>query len=97
MRFFCPGPNTFFTAAVLWGTIGPQKVFGPTGQYGVLLLGFPLGVVVTLLVWAAIKYTPARWGYSKYLRQLHPVAMFYGKFKTPVDQSFNDSIQYDEC
>lgn len=27
-RFTCPGINTFFTASVLWGTIGPKKVFG---------------------------------------------------------------------
>jgi len=33
--------NTFFTASVLWGTIGPVKVFGRHGQYAWLLLGFP--------------------------------------------------------
>lgn len=79
MRFYCPGPNTFFTASVLWGTIGPLKVFGHNGQYGTLLLGFPLGVVVTLLIWLAIKYCPNRYTKLKrVLRQLHPVALFFG-------------------
>lgn len=78
MRFFCPGPSTFFTASVLWGTIGPIKVFGINGQYAALLLGFPMGIVITLAVWAAIKYTPSKWPVAKYLRQIHPVAMFYG-------------------
>src|SRR5882724_8994233 len=27
-HYTCPGINQFFTAAVLWGTIGPKKVFG---------------------------------------------------------------------
>ncbi|KAF4950191.1 hypothetical protein FGADI_8339 [Fusarium gaditjirri] len=31
-RFTCPGLNNFFTAAVLWGTIGPKKLFGPGGH-----------------------------------------------------------------
>lgn len=79
MRFYCPGPNTFFTASVLWGTIGPLKVFGHNGQYGPLLLGFPLGILVTALIWLAIKYCPARHRRAKrFLRQLHPVALFYG-------------------
>lgn len=79
MRFYCPGPNTFFTASVLWGTIGPLKVFGHNGQYGTLLLGFPLGIIVTLLIWLSIKYCPARYSKLKrVLRQLHPVALFFG-------------------
>jgi OPT family oligopeptide transporter len=74
MRFLCPGPNTFFTAAVLWGTIGPLKVFGPKGQYGALLLGFPLGILTPVLFYFAAK----RWPKNRYLRQLHPVAIWYG-------------------
>jgi hypothetical protein len=73
-RFFCPGINTFFTAAVLWGTIGPIKVFGATGQYGMLLLGFPLGLLSPFIFWLLVKKFPkVRW-----LRQIHPVALWYG-------------------
>ncbi|KAI3559083.1 OPT oligopeptide transporter [Colletotrichum abscissum] len=74
MRFFCPGPNTFFTAAVLWGTIGPIKVFGHQGQYNYLLLGFPLGIILPVLFYYLIKFYPK----NRYLRQFHPVALFYG-------------------
>ena len=42
----CPGVNTFFTAALLWGTYGPHKLFGKNGQYQLLLLGFPIGVAI---------------------------------------------------
>ncbi|KAJ6576172.1 OPT oligopeptide transporter protein-domain-containing protein [Mycena vulgaris] len=27
-HFTCPGVNTFFTASVLWGTLGPKRMFG---------------------------------------------------------------------
>jgi len=44
-RYTCPGNNTFFTASVLWGTIGPPKLFGKGGQYTAMLIGFPVGLV----------------------------------------------------
>lgn len=74
MRFTCPGPTTFFTASVLWGTIGPVKVFGINGQYKELLLGFPAGIVVVLIFWGLKKWMPNNRG----LRQIHVVAAFVG-------------------
>ncbi|KAI0121384.1 oligopeptide transporter 2 [Xylariales sp. AK1849] len=72
-RFTCPGINTFFTSSVVWGTVGPVKVFGNNGLYTALLVGFPLGLVVPILVYYAQNKWKSRW-----LRQIHPVALFYG-------------------
>lgn len=84
-RFTCPGINTFFTAAVLWGTIGPKKVFGVGGQYSAMLLGWPLGLVIPLLLWLVQRWARrsaqnkdggnlvARW-----MRQIHPIPILYG-------------------
>lgn len=33
-RFTCPGGRVFFTASVIWGLIGPQRIFSGTGIYG---------------------------------------------------------------
>lgn len=74
MRFFCPGINTFFTASVLWGTIGPAKVFGHKGQYAALLIGFPIGILAPILFFFLVKYMPR----NRFVRQFHPVALFYG-------------------
>jgi len=46
--FTCPGQNTFFTAAVFWGTLSPNRLFGAGKRYNWLLIGFPLGVIVVL-------------------------------------------------
>lgn len=73
-HFTCPGINTFFTAAVLWGTIGPHKVFGKGGQYTQLLIGFPFGLVLPFIFYYAQKKFPAR----GWLRQVHPVILMYG-------------------
>jgi OPT family oligopeptide transporter len=73
-RFTCPGINTFFTASVLWGTVGPVKVFGSGGLYTALLVGFPIGFVVPIIFYfIQKKYKRTAW-----LRQIHPVAIFYG-------------------
>lgn len=73
-HYTCPGINQFFTAAVLWGTIGPKKVFGKGGQYSALLVGFPIGFVIPIIIyWAQKKFTKQSW-----LRQTHAVAMLYG-------------------
>ncbi|CZR56581.1 related to sexual differentiation process protein isp4 [Phialocephala subalpina] len=73
-HYTCPGINQFFTAAVLWGTIGPKKVFGKGGQYSALLVGFPLGLVLPFVVyWFQRKFPRQSW-----LRQVHVVAIMYG-------------------
>src|SRR5687768_7637693 len=74
MRFRCPGPNTFFTASVLWGTIGPIKVFGKDGQYKWLLLGFPMGIALVLAFYGLKKL----WPNNRALRQIHLVAAIAG-------------------
>jgi len=71
--FTCPGINTFFTAAVFWGTLGPHKLFGK-GPYNLLLLGFPVGAILPVLSYFAKR----RWPQSKLVRQFHPVLFCVG-------------------
>ncbi|KAK3689067.1 OPT oligopeptide transporter protein-domain-containing protein [Podospora appendiculata] len=73
-KMTCPGINTFFTASVLWGTIGPKKVFGVGGQYTALMVGWPLGVVVAVAIW----WLQRRFKAQKWMRQIHPIALLYG-------------------
>ncbi len=83
-RFTCPGINTFFTAAVLWGTIGPKKVFGAGGQYTALLAGFPLGLLLPVVFYVLQKRYRVRW-----MRQIHPVALLYGPLNwAPYNMSY---------
>ncbi|KAJ0383775.1 hypothetical protein COL922a_009773 [Colletotrichum nupharicola] len=48
-RFSCPGVNTYFTAAVLFGSLGARKVFGSGGIYTALLSAFPVGFAIPIL------------------------------------------------
>ncbi|KAK0433103.1 OPT-domain-containing protein [Armillaria borealis] len=49
-RFTCPGENTFFTASVLWGTLGPSRMFGRGAIYSPLLWCFLIGLALPVVV-----------------------------------------------
>lgn len=73
-RFTCPGVNTYFTAAVLFGSLGAKKVFGTGGLYTPLLSAFPVGFLIPIIYYYATKrIAPTHW-----LRQVHPVLLLTG-------------------
>ncbi|KAH6917448.1 glutathione transporter [Coprinopsis sp. MPI-PUGE-AT-0042] len=41
--FRCPGSSTFFTASVIWGAVGPGRLFSAGQTYNALLWFFPIG------------------------------------------------------
>ncbi|KAJ7895019.1 OPT-domain-containing protein [Mycena leptocephala] len=47
-HFTCPDVNTFFTASVLWGTLGPKRMFGAGGIYNGLLWCFLIGALLPI-------------------------------------------------
>jgi len=73
-RFTCPGPNTFFTAAVFWGTVGPRKVWGVGGMYSITLIGFPIGVILVGIFYLL----SLKWPKNPLVRNAHPVVMMAG-------------------
>ncbi|KAF2709098.1 OPT oligopeptide transporter [Pleomassaria siparia CBS 279.74] len=73
-KFTCPGVNTYFTAAVLFGSLGARKVFGSGGIYTVLLSAFPVGFILPFLFYAfQRKYPRTHW-----VSKVHPVMLLYG-------------------
>lgn len=73
-RFTCPGVNTFFTAAVFWGTVGPRKIWGVGGPYASTLVGFPLGIVFVVVFYLLNR----KWPKNPIWRNAHPVVMMTG-------------------
>ncbi|XP_060961180.1 oligopeptide transporter 7-like [Cannabis sativa] len=54
----CPGDHVFYDASVIWGLIGPRRIFGDLGFYSSINWFFLVGVVATVLVWLAHKAYP---------------------------------------
>ncbi|CAF2776029.1 unnamed protein product [Rotaria sp. Silwood2] len=58
----CPNANTFFSASIIWGAIGPIKMFGKGATYSCLLYGFLIGAVLPVLGWIlTIKFPNIKW------------------------------------
>ena len=70
-RFTCPGINTFFTASVLWGTLGPKKMYGSGAIYNAILWCFLIGAIIPIPFYYFRKK-------SKLFQYFHAPVFLYG-------------------
>ncbi|XP_047160979.1 oligopeptide transporter 4-like [Vigna umbellata] len=54
----CPGDRVFFDASVIWGLVGPKRIFGSLGNYSVLNWFFLGGALGPIIVWLLHKAFP---------------------------------------
>lgn len=54
----CPGDRVFYDASVIWGLIGPRRIFGDLGTYAMVNWFFLGGAIAPLLVWLAARAFP---------------------------------------
>ncbi|XP_015896323.3 oligopeptide transporter 7 isoform X1 [Ziziphus jujuba] len=54
----CPGDTVFYDASVIWGLIGPRRIFGDLGTYEAINWFFLGGAIAPVLVWLAAKAFP---------------------------------------
>nr|GMD20519.1 oligopeptide transporter 6 [Ipomoea batatas] len=58
----CPMDHVFYDASVVWGLVGPRRIFGNLGVYPHVNWFFLGGAVAPFLVWVASKAFPEkRW------------------------------------
>jgi hypothetical protein len=56
----CPADHVFYDASVIWGLIGPRRIFGDLGTYSAVNWFFLGGAIAPLLVWLAHKAFPGQ-------------------------------------
>jgi OPT family oligopeptide transporter len=54
----CPGDRVFYDASVIWGLVGPLRIFGKDGLYEAINWSFLLGAVSPIPVWLASRRWP---------------------------------------
>ncbi|XP_047315163.1 oligopeptide transporter 4-like [Impatiens glandulifera] len=54
----CPGDRVFFDASVIWGLVGPKRIFGSLGNYSGMNWFFLGGAIGPVLVWLLHKAFP---------------------------------------
>lgn len=50
--------RVFYDASVIWGLVGPQRIFGNLGHYSKINFFFAAGAVAPLAIWLAQKAFP---------------------------------------
>ncbi|CAH9123430.1 unnamed protein product [Cuscuta epithymum] len=63
----CPMDHVFYDASVIWGLVGPQRIFGNLGVYPNINWFFLGGAIAPILVWLAIK----AWPNQKWIRYIN--------------------------
>ncbi|KAK7041928.1 hypothetical protein VNI00_008910 [Paramarasmius palmivorus] len=62
--FVCPSENTFATASLIWGAIGPQRMFSPGQPYSSLLWFYLIGAILPIpFYFLARRYPLGFWRY----------------------------------
>ncbi|PHT44300.1 hypothetical protein CQW23_18325 [Capsicum baccatum] len=56
----CPKFRVTFDASVIWGLIGPQRLFGPGGLYRNLVWLFLIGALLPVPIWVLSKIFPEK-------------------------------------
>ncbi|KAG4955796.1 hypothetical protein JHK84_041779 [Glycine max] len=54
----CPGDRVFFDASVIWGLVGPKRIFGSQGNYSAMNWFFLGGALGPIIVWLLHKAFP---------------------------------------
>lgn len=71
-KFTCPGAKTFYSASVLWGVIGPKRVFD--GLYPILKWCFLIGALLAPVCFLIKKY----FGRNRIVRYFQPTLIIGG-------------------
>jgi OPT family small oligopeptide transporter len=57
-NYTCPGGQVFYTASVVWGAIGPARIFSPGAIYGALQYYWLIGAGLPVLTYVAARKWP---------------------------------------
>jgi OPT family oligopeptide transporter len=83
----CPGDHVFYDASVIWGLIGPRRIFGDLGTYSAVNWFFLGGAIAPLLVWSAHKVFPGQ----KWILLINMPVMIASTYQMPPATAVNYS------
>ncbi|KAF5004264.1 hypothetical protein FDECE_9241 [Fusarium decemcellulare] len=57
-HFTCPGGRVFFAASIIWGLLGPARMFSPGQVYSGLFAFFVIGAITPVVIYVLAKRWP---------------------------------------
>ncbi|KAF2288778.1 hypothetical protein GH714_013078 [Hevea brasiliensis] len=56
----CPGDDVFYNASIIWGVVGPLRMFGRLGLYSKMNYFFLIGLLAPMAVWLVSRMFPEK-------------------------------------
>ncbi|KFK27168.1 hypothetical protein AALP_AA8G344300 [Arabis alpina] len=81
----CPGDDVFYNASIIWGVIGPGRMFTKEGIYPGLNWFFLIGILAPVPFWYLSKKFPEK----KWLRLVHIPLIFTSVSSMPQAKAVN--------
>ncbi|KAL5333417.1 OPT oligopeptide transporter protein-domain-containing protein [Aspergillus crustosus] len=87
-RYTCPNGRVFFNASIIWGTIGPSRMFSPGQLYSSMMWFWLAGFLLPVGIYVVARMTQ-RTKYSRYVRLLNAPIIFGGTALIPPATPLN--------
>jgi OPT family oligopeptide transporter len=85
--FTCNSASTFYSASVIWGAVGPAKMFAGSSPYSAMLYFFLIGLVLPIPFYFLAKRYPNSW-----VRYIHIPLIFNATGMMPPAVPLNFSM-----
>ncbi|WWD18152.1 OPT family small oligopeptide transporter [Kwoniella shandongensis] len=82
----CASTKTFFTSTIIWGLIGPDRLFSKGSMYYPQVYAALVGAVLPIPLWLYVRKNPRSW-----LRNLNLPVIFNGGLSIPPATGINYS------
>lgn len=86
--FTCPHGRTVFSSSVIWGAIGPARMYSPGKIYSGLLHFFWIGGLMPIITWAIWKKWSVK---ADWIRLINWPLIFVGTYNVPPATGINYS------
>ncbi|XP_065853763.1 oligopeptide transporter 1-like [Euphorbia lathyris] len=81
----CPGDRVFYNASVIWGVVGPLRMFGSLGLYSKMNYFFLIGFLAPFVVWIFSRIFPEK----KWIKLINIPVILSGTGAMPPARSVN--------
>lgn len=83
----CSEDDKFYNASIIWGVVGPHRMFRSLGLYSKITWFFFFGLLAPVLLWLLTKAFPE----NKFLKLINTPAILGGAFALPTAKTVNYS------
>ena len=81
----CPGDRVFYSASIIWGVVGPHRIFGRLGHYAKINYFFLIGILAPVPVWLLSRHFPEK----KWIKFINMPILIGGAGAIPAAKAVN--------